>query len=118
MNRIIFGRLIPFDLEIDEEEFRRKASTISLELFSIGELCDARGILSQQSRPCFPFFFSVYVFCPNGSSGEMHLNRKHLKSCFFFYCSGFRSDGFWMKIHLVEIRDDFDVNKMKYNFEK
>ena len=52
-------------------------------------------------------FFSVYVFCPNGSSGEMHLNRKHLKSCFFFYCSGFRSDGFWMKIHLVEIHDDF-----------
>ena len=49
MNRKIFGGLIPFDLEMDEEEFRRKASTISLELLSIGELRDARGILSQQS---------------------------------------------------------------------
>ena len=49
MHRRIFGQLIPFALEMDAEQFRRKASSISLESFSIEEMRVARGILSSES---------------------------------------------------------------------
>ena len=49
MHRRIFGQLIPFALEMDAEQLRRKASSISLKSFSIEEMRVARGILSSES---------------------------------------------------------------------
>ena len=49
MHRRIIGQLIPFALEMDAEQFRRKASSISLESFSIEEMRVARGILASES---------------------------------------------------------------------
>ena len=50
MHKRIFGEFIPFDLELDMEQFRSKVSNTPLESFSIDELRGAREILYSQSN--------------------------------------------------------------------